>query len=474
MPSSSPLSRASLALLYACATLSAWWVGPDGPVYWDSFGYVIQSITGRVGGLMLGRPTFVLSSHALVVAWRALGGGLYAVEPLLRCTWMLVSGLGAPALACVAIGAGLSTRVAFASGALLALSPAVAHSSRAVLTDAPSMAVTLVAFGLALRATRRGSIAAMFSAGVVLGLAAGLREQAVLHLVTFAALALVAPRRRIALGLAGVGGCFVALGLPVVWLVFHQRSYLATLGDWVRSMAVERAHHPRGWRDLAMYLVWSLASGPVALVAASAALSRSGRVLVARDSRVLALVVPSALQFVALAAYQDIAFSPRYLLAALPCAVVLPAGIVLDARWPQASVRRALFAATVGLVLGAGIAMRAIERPLRSAVRDLPRRLRTVPATAAVVTGQLCPAVVYYRELGRLEGGEFAPSWVQVCPGWRWPPNLATRLDALRASGHTVVIDLRDAAWVGDRQRSAREDAARYALAHGGEVTIWR
>ncbi len=474
MPSSSGPSRASLALLYACATLSAWWVGPDGPVYWDSFGYVIQAITGRVGGLMLGRPTFVLSSHFMVVVWRALGGDLIAVEPLLRGAWMLVSGLGAPALACVALRAGLSVRAAVVAGALLALSPAVAHSSRAVLTDAPSMAVTLVAFALALPATRRGSWPAMLGAGAVLGIAAGLREQAVFHLVTLTALALVAPGRRVRLALAGIVGCVLALGVPVAWLVAHQPSYVGTLGDWLRSMAEERAHHPRGWRDLAMYLAWAVASGPVALVAAMAAVTPRGRALVGRDARVLALVVPSAVQFAALAGYQDIAFSPRYLLAALPCAVMLPAGILIDAWSPRARVRHALVASTVGLVLVAGVAMRRVERPLRGALRELPARLSTIPADAAVVTGQLCPAVVYHRELGRLAGAGVAPRWVQVCPGWRWPTNLEARLDSLRAGGHAVVIDLRDDAWVGDRQRSARAEAVRYARAHAGEVTLWR
>ncbi len=88
------LPRARFVALYAIATLAAWAIGPDGPVYWDSHGYVIQAITGRAGGLMLGRPAFVLVSHGVARGWIAGGGGLRVVEPLLRVWWMLVSAVG--------------------------------------------------------------------------------------------------------------------------------------------------------------------------------------------------------------------------------------------------------------------------------------------------------------------------------------------------------------------------------------------
>ena len=117
MPSSPALPPRALAALYAIAVATAWWVGPDGPIYWDSFGYVIQSITNRAGGLMLGRPAFVLLSHASVVVWRALGGGITSVEPLLRTQWMLVTSLAAPSLAIVAGRAGASARASIVARA---------------------------------------------------------------------------------------------------------------------------------------------------------------------------------------------------------------------------------------------------------------------------------------------------------------------------------------------------------------------
>ncbi len=472
MPPDAVLPRRALALLYATAALAAWWVGPRGPVYWDSFGYVIQSITGRVGGLMLGRPTFVLVSHAAVSAWRALGGGVASVEPLLRALWMLVSALGAPALALVALRAGASTRSSLAAGLLLALSPSVAHTSRAVLTDAPSMAVTVMSFAVALRAARDASTSRMALAGALLGVAGGLREQAVAHLLTLAALAWTAPRRRAALVAVAVVGCALSLALPVAWIALRQPSYVSTLREWGRAMAGERAQHPYGARDFAMFLAWLAASGPSAVWLSIASVTRR-RGAIVWSSRLLALAIPSGLQLAALAFYQDISFSPRYLLAALPCAVMLPAGLALDVAGSRRSARRGVAIATVATALVAGVVMRVVERPLVEGLRTLPARLAAVPSNAAVVTGQLCPAVVYLREFSKLQG-DARPAWVQVCPGWRWPRDLGARLDALRAEGRPVVIDLRADSWVGDRQRRCRDEAARYARSHVGQVTLWR
>ncbi len=473
MPSLTGPSPRAYAALYALALVSAWWIGPDGPIYWDSFGYVIQSITGRVGGLMLGRPTFVLASHATSLAWRALGGSVTSVEPLLRAQWMLVSALGAPALAWVASLAGLSVRASLAAGFFLALSPTVAHSSSAVLTDAPSMAVTLVASGLAWRAMREASPARMLAAGLALGVAAGMREQAITHLTAFIALSYFAERRRLTLALTASIGALGALTLPVAWIALHQRSYLASLGDWGRSMAGERAQHTYGARDFAMFVVWIAASGLAPLAGLVGALARGWRPTT--PSRpLLAFVGLSGLQLAALAFYQDIAFSPRYLLGALPVGLVLPCAIALDAAWAMRRLRIAVLVSAVAIAAGAGPLMRRLERPLREGLASLPSRLAVIAPNAAVVTGQLCPAVVYHRELARLAPSRTPPSWVQVCPGWRWPPRLVDRLDALRGEGHPVVIDLRTDSWVGERQLRCRTEADAYARQHPNDVTTWR
>jgi 4-amino-4-deoxy-L-arabinose transferase-like glycosyltransferase len=385
---------------------------------------------------------------------------------------MLVSAAGAPALAWLAVRVGARARVAWTAGLLLALSPVAAHTSRAVLTDGPAMALALAALALGAEASCRGSVARMALAGSALGLAGGMREPTLAHGATLIALTVVAaatPARRAAMALAAMLGCAVVFAAPVGWFLATQRGYGAAVASWGGEMGRERAGHPYGWRDLGMFLVWSLAAGPVLWVAL-AARGRDALREFRGEPRAAMVAGVSALQYGALAFYQDIAFSPRYLLAALPGAIILPAAWALaGTRW-----RRSALVASLAFAVAAAPALRWREAPLRGALRELPSRLDDVSERAAVVSGQVCPSVVYERELRRLEGR--ASDLVQVCPGWRWPARLDARLDALRGEGRPVVIDLRDAVWVGARQRSALEEARAYARRHAGEpgVTVWR
>ncbi len=103
--------------------------------------------------------------------------------------------------------------------------------------------------------------------------------------------------------------------------------------------------------------------------------------------------------------------------------------------------------------------------------------LDRVPRDAVVVTGQVCPALVYRRELARLAGAPppLAPRWAQVCPGWRWPENLAGRLDGERANGRVVVLDLRAEVWPGLRGGRYLREVQSYRDSHRGEagIVVW-
>ena len=109
-----------------------------------------------------------------------------------------------------------------------------------------------------------------------------------------------------------------------------------------------------------------------------------------------------------------------------------------------------------------------------SAREFLRSRLRDVAPNAIVVSGQACPAVVLTRTTTRLGGTPV--DWRAVCPGWRWPANLPSHLDALRAEGRPLVVDLRAAVWVGPRQRACRDAVERYLQSHppAATVTVWR
>ncbi len=470
---------------FVLAVVAAFIVGPGGPIYWDSFGYVRQALSGHVGGLILGRPTFVLVSHIVALFARHLGVSPFSIEARLRVFWLLVSALGAPATARLSRSLGLGNTAAAWSGVVVALSPALAHTSDAVLTDAPSMAITTVSLALAARSLGPSPLRFSLASGIALGVAMGLREQAVATLVPLAWLLCIAasPLRRLAMLALGVA---LSFGASPAYVFATQPGYASTISQWFVAMAAERAHAHGGLRDLAWYLLWVISLGPLSVVFAGVTVVRWVRDPSPVSPAVLAVCVPALVQLLILAAYQDIAFSPRYLLATFPSAIALPCGIaVARCRFSRATTASVVLALGLTAALAA-VGVHAYQAPLQRALRQLPQRLREIPADAVVVTGQLCPAVVYYRVLAQLDPagwtGESAlgapravPAWRQVCPGWRWPRDLNATLEEHRAEGRTVVIDLRAVAWVGRRQQLSRREAMAYVSRHGTDarVTVW-
>ena len=338
--------------LWTAAALHARAAGPGGLLYWDSFGYVGQGLTGDVGGLLLGRPLFILASHGVARATMHLGVAPEGVEPLLRGLWLSVTALAAPATAWLT--AALAPPPPEASmapdgpswapgwaGLLVALSPALANTADAVLTDGPSMALAVLGYALAAR--RAGDRGSALAAGLCLGAAAGLREQAIVHLPVAMALRALQTGRWTA-GLWVLGGAVPSGMLGVVWAWATRPDYLDRVRAWFVSMGTERRQHPWTLSSLGAYGLWLVSLGPVALLATVGFWRRvlGGE----RPSRaVLLLAATGGAQLAALAFYQDIAFSPRYLLAALPTGLCLPAALVLAARVRSTRTRGSVLAA---------------------------------------------------------------------------------------------------------------------------------
>lgn len=456
--------------LWSLAVAASLVVGPRGPLYWDSLGYVDQAVTGRVGGLLLGRPLFVLASHALARAAGALGLSPWSLEPLLRHAWLFVAALAAPLAAALARRVGLGARAACIAGLLVALSPAGAHTRDAVLTDGPATAAALLALVFAAGApTDRNALLT----GATLGLAFGLREQAALHLATAMLIAAPGPARprwrRASLLALGFGGVATAL-LLLAWR--SNPDYPATLARWLHGMALERLEPRDPVEALGRYALWLVALSPVAAFCAVAWWLRG------RD-RWWPAVVPATLGLLALSRYQDIAWSPRYLLTEFVVATTLPAAAWLDRALPRRAAHLAWLLPSLALLPLAGRLLSERQRPLQRLVAELPSRLRRIPPDALIVTGQPCPAVRLDARIATTWPDAWSaprPRWSTLCPGWSWPANPGARLDEALARGLTVVLDLRGAAWVGEPQRRRRAELDRFATAHASDprVISWR
>jgi hypothetical protein len=481
-----PPDRRVAIALYAAACVAAALVAPRGPLYWDSAGYVVQAIKGEAGGLGLGRPLFVFASHVIARSWLAAGGSAWSLEPVLRWSWAALSASSGVLTWRVARSAGLPRRAAWIAGAAVAVSPALAQVSGAVLTDGPALAASLWATLCAVRAAtapaeaRTRAVRWAGAAGLVLGIAIGIREQAALTALVFAGLVRAAPRAsRLRMGAAMAAGCAVAALLPIVILLLTQPGFPASVKLWIAGIAQDRARHVPGWRDVLIAVGWWLSLSPVLAPAALITLRHRGLEL--RRSRILAaIVVPAFLALLLLLAYPSLSYSPRYLLPVLPGAVALPGAIVLH-RWVGSSRigYRLLFAALVAPLVIAAPIVRSRSARLEQTLRDWPGMLLTLPPGSVVVSGLPCASVpLVIEEVVVASGQRVRPDWQPVCPGWGWPPDLSAALDAALRSGHVVALDLRAGSWVGAEQQAARAQARAYRQARrgaspGARLVVW-
>jgi hypothetical protein len=462
---------------YLCAVACAVFIGTTGPVYWDSFDYVTQALTGHVGGLGAGRPVFALTTHAVASGWQWAGGSVWDVERLLRVLVILATAFSAPLTRRLALEAGFSPRAAGLSAAFVAASPAFAHTSAAVLTDGPAVPLVLLTWIATMRACRSGRSADAVWAGLWFGLAIGFREASLFAGVTCAVIVWQASTAaRLRLASTFVATMIVVVLLPMVWVVLTQPGYVGTISTWLVGMAHDRAMKVWSVQEAGVILGWILALGPVAVLVIVATGLRNLGPPGPRPPGTPALrdlVLPAWLQWGVMATYMGVSYSPRYLLAAFPAALALPAGWLLDRRLPPVLTTRG-WVLLVLVFMAPLIAGRALVRSGEAptiAIRDtLPALLETLPSDAVIVTGHACPAVAMIRTQATLEprGALASPTWTTVCPGWSWPEHLAAALNGHRAKGRTVVVDLREDAWRGAEQRRSLEAVRAYWVAEGG------
>jgi hypothetical protein len=467
-------------VLYLLALLAIAAMAPGATVYWDAFGYVLQAVNGDVGGLGLGRPVFVLALHAIARGWLNAGGSPWQLEMVLRIACALAASAAAPLTAHLAQACGLSRRTAWMSGLAVAMSPAMAHASGQVLADGPGVSLVVLACVLGVRAA--AGTGSGLAAGLVLGLAVGVREQTVVTLITLLGLAYVAPRQaRWRIAGAMLAGCVAAMAVPLAFVLFTQPAYGATVRAWLANMHRDRLAKTYGWRDLSMYVAWLLSLGPIVVVAGAAAIALAVGRRRWRTPLLAAVVVPALLQVVWMATFRGIAYSPRFLLVALPGAFAIPASMLAGA-WADRSRRRwqwAVAAWTVPLLVAAPLA-HARTAALVATLQEWPARLESLPDPAVVVTGQPCPAVPLVRRIVGLErAGAALPDWQAVCPGWAWPSDLPQRLDSAMAEDRLVAADLREASWTGPEQRAALDELSRYVRLRpqaeaSGRLIVWR
>jgi hypothetical protein len=319
------------------------------------------------------------------------------------------------------------------------------------------------------------------AAGLVTGLAIGLREQSIFSIGSLALLLPIARRGdRWPLGLTMAIACTVTVAIPMLFVWLTEPGYVGTIRTWLLGMARDRAVGAFGWGDAPLFALWIAALGPVVAFAAVSAWGRRGPMWRAGGA-LFAVAAPALVQLGLAPVFRGIIYSPRFLLAALPGAIAIPGGWAID-RWVGVS-RIRFAAATIAIALPLVVAapvLRVRSAPLLATLQNLPSRLAGVPADAVIVTGQPCPAIALRHAIVAHDvPSNPPPDWQPVCPGWAWPADLAGRLDSARRDGRAVVLDLRPTSWIGPEQLSAFAEVQLYARAvmsrgDSRDVIVWR
>lgn len=406
--------------LFAIAFLAAALVGTHGLAYWDAADYARLAIEGGASGLLLGRPLFLWVSRAI-----ALCVDPHHVEPTLRWFWTAVSATSAPLLATLALALGLERRAAFVAGLCLALSPTFAHTSHQILTDGPALAASIAALTFAARGRA-------VLAGTLLAVAITTRETAAVHAIGVVLLL----RRRSIVSLS------IAAAVTIGVVLLAHRGLPPSLGQWGSAMGRSSQRHPLSARDVAISLGWVLAMAPLPVV-----------IGMARIRSAPCVAWPAAIATLLLVFYPDGAFSPRYVLATAPIAFFLAAA-------PALASRRALVWSLLVPIALTKLATRRTDA-IATRGREAMTTFAGPPPRALLVPGHYCPHVRLSLAIERRRDVEL------VCPGWDWPQDLAATLDAARAAGRPLWLDLRDDAWVGTREAVARDALQQYARDRG-------
>ena len=230
---------------------------------WDSWDYAAQAIQGHSSDLLLGRWWFLAVMRGAYLA----GRGLWGLDALSGHLAMQVCSALLMATALVVLMAWtrrLTRSVAgeYVVAAVLLPGPFVGIYASAVMTESLTVLMLGLAFWLWEVAIGNGHdlnhkehqdhegetakrMAMAFLAGCAFGVAADIREPAVL----FGAWPILSvltdrPRRGGRLLATAVGGSLLTLGIGVLgawaWYPWVEKSYFANLFHWTRAMAQER------------------------------------------------------------------------------------------------------------------------------------------------------------------------------------------------------------------------------------------
>jgi hypothetical protein len=338
-----------------------------------------------------GYPVYIALAHLVYTPVTLLAPAMprATAEALSLGLWSVIGGaIAIVAAARIFASLGARSWTAAWATALLAAAPLFWIQGLRPMSDMPGLAMALVAQALALQG--RTDRPRLIQAGVIAGLAAGMRVQTLLLTMPLFAIALFAQRRAgawLARPVAAFIAACLAWAVPLVLASGGIDGYLRALGTQAGEDVafVDMLLLDPTPRRLAFVLYetfvlpWS--SLPLAAVIAVAA-GIGGLVMLVRERRALALLAAAFVPYTVAHMLVQETVMVRYALPALPLVAYLAArGISLAGRFAP-FVAVPVLAAALIVVVPVGVAYGREPHPAFRAIADAARRAATDPPAA--------------------------------------------------------------------------------------------
>jgi hypothetical protein len=418
---------------------------------WDSFDYLKQTVTHRLSDLAFGRPVFIGYNVFLwEVSKRLFSLAPLQVESVVMTGIILMGAFGVLLFRRLARGLLPSPLSQMATLAFL-LSPMYAVYSGSVMTEVPMLTVIMAAAVILWESGSRHPTLGPMAGGLLIGLAVGIREQAIT--VAAACLWIIWVRRpdlpaRLRAWLVFGVSAGVTIALPILALyLYDSPGFFIRTRIWTHAIPMGQTHF---LKNLQASLLFALAVCPGAWLALIGAgfvwgcrsLLRRPRLRRAIESRApqhddtrdhpsgiahplwgvfCGLILPIAV----LLRDADVQMHPRYLLILLPTALLASASIYSRV---FNSIRGAVGWAVLQLVVF-GAAAFALEpiRQIQYEKKEYAKSVREkIPGDALLIPGGFSPVLDYYRGIG------IRPNWRILWSGWGW--NSGTAEEKIRES----------------------------------------
>jgi hypothetical protein len=405
---------------------------------WDSFDYLKQIVTHQLSALGFGRPVFIGYN---ILIWESMRR-LFRLSPI-QVEMVIMAATVLLGVAGVVLFDRLARRLLPSQMSQMAvvalmLSPIYAIYSGFVMTEVP-MLVALLASALVIwKPGARNTAWRDIAGGVLLGLAAGIREQALtlgpaFLWILWAARGDLKSRMRSML-LFGTAAAASA-AVPVFAIYLHDpAAFVGRMQTWIQAIPMGE---PQFWTNVQASLLYTIAVCPGAWIAAAGAgivflfrRQNPAQVSGTKEGNANGSAIPNpvagavcclVVPVVALWRDADLQIHPRYEMVILPAVLIFCVSVFR--RWFPSRKGPIIWAALQIAVFGITLLLFSPLRRTQIEKIEYARMMRdAVPGEALLIAGNLSPILDYYRGIG------FRPGWRIVWSGWNWDANAAEKV----------------------------------------------